>query len=672
MKRFVKMILLAVPALGLLIGVSAGAASAPAGHAAPVRPRTVVSEKGPIRAFAQDETTIAWIGSTYRLRVRSLTTGTGAVLGSAGPPVSGIRWSPTLALAGSSALWTTFPSGGNSVENGLLTAAPFDPRATGIDLFSVPQSPTGGDFLGGMAGDGPTLVYGKTNEICDDPGGVSCHRLDAVGGVTFVTGQYQAPMVSGIPAPVTLAFTAHDPQSSMQISQGLIAVVPAATPVLNDFDNVPRVAPNGPVEVFRVLGPRPSVHLVSRVTPVGSVNAIALDFHQLAVLVRRADGTKALIRYAAQSGTLLGTTAVPRATASQLSIGKAGIVYRVERSIYLLSSGKPRLVWKASGTPIGLSIEGRRIAWAENVNGRGRIVALTAPTSAQVAASANEAAAPKRNGDILFGSIRVRNGSRLLYLMGPTGTHQRRLGTARNVWSPAWSPGGKWIAYGSTTRNGGLCPHLYVMRADGTHVRRLTHDRNCYLNPTWAPDGKRIAYDVWGGPATAGIWTMNLDGSGRRLLTDKGASPAWSPDGSTIAFRSKSPEAIWLMDADGSNLRQLTTPTDRPRARDDSDIEPAWSPNGKWIAFSREHPVAREWQRDIFIVRSDGSGLRQLTSHVRQNAMPAWSPDGTRIAFVSTRARRDLGDIYVMRADGTGQKRLTRNVDNQWPDWRAR
>jgi hypothetical protein len=197
--------------------------------------------------------------------------------------------------------------------------------------------------------------------------------------VSFVTGQYQAPMIAGIPAPVMLAFTAHGPQSSMQISQGLVAMVPAATPVLSDFDNVPRAAANGPVEVCRVLGPRPAVHLVSSVTPVGSVKAIALDFRQLAVLVERADGTKALIRYGTQSGALLGTTAVPKAAASELGVGKAGIVYRVGARIYLLGTGNPKVVWKASGTPIGLSIEGRRIAWAENVNGRGRVVALTVP-----------------------------------------------------------------------------------------------------------------------------------------------------------------------------------------------------------------------------------------------------------------------------------------------------
>jgi TolB protein len=482
----------------------------------------------------------------------------------------------------------------------------------------------------------------------------------AGGGVSLAGPPVTAPphipsVIAHVPPPALFA-----------VSDGEVAAVAARSPTpVGQW--VPRVTEDGPVEVYDLSG-----KLLLRAEMVGIVRDIAVSGRRLAVLLEVPDGRVRLEQFTIPNPSFVAATAVPR-TATDLSISNAGVAYRVGTQIFFVrAGGLPTLVCRARATPIGLSIEGRRIAWAENVNGRGRIVALTAPTNAQVAASANEAAAPKRNGDILFGSIRVRNGPRLLYLMGPTGTHQRRLGTARNVWSPAWSPGGKWIAYGSTPRNGGLCPQLYVMRADGTHVRRLTHDRNCYLDPTWAPDGKRIAFDVWGGPATAGIWTMNLDGSGRRLVTDKGASPAWSPDGSTIAFRSKFPEAIWLMDADGSNLRQLTTPTDRPRARDDSDIEPAWSFNGKWIAFSRQHPVAREWQRDIFIVRSDGNGLRQLTSHVRQNTMPAWSPDGTRIAFVSDRAHRDLGDIYVMKADGAGQKRLTRNVDNQWPDWRAR
>ena len=82
-------------------------------------------------------------------------------------------------------------------------------------------------------------------------------------------------------------------------------------------------------------------------------------------------------RYNPEQGTLIGTNSVPKTTGSALSVSKAGIAYRVGKNIYLLGTGQPKLVWKASGTPIGLSIERKRIAWAENVKGRGRIVALT-------------------------------------------------------------------------------------------------------------------------------------------------------------------------------------------------------------------------------------------------------------------------------------------------------
>ena len=291
---------------------------------------------------------------------------------------------------------------------------------------------------------------------------------------------------------------------------------------------------------------------------------------------------------------------------------------------------------------------------------------VAAPGSARLAAPSAGHAFPGRNGEILYISQRVGNHPTQLYLMRPNGTHQRRLGSERHVWAPAWSPDGKWIAY----VKGGLCAQLYLMRADGSHVRRLTHDRNCYSDPTWAPDGTRIAFASWRRDGLPGIWTMNLNGTGLRLLTDKGDSPAWSPDGTTIAYRSRYPEAIWLMNPDGSNQRQLTMPLQRKAAQSDVDMQPDWSPNSKWVAFSRQHPANREWQRDIFVVRSDGSGLRQLTSHHHQNGWAAWSPDATRIAFWSDRDHRDLGDIYVMKANGSGQTRLTRGHSDQWPEWR--
>jgi hypothetical protein len=370
MKRFWKWAPFAAASLLLLLSLSASAATAPVVKAKSTKPKTLVSEKGLIRAFAQDAEAIAWIGPSYKVHVRTFLIGASAVVGSATPAAGTPK--PALALAGTRALWTVF-AGGNSMEIGLWTST-FGARPMLIDLFMGGYGDPGGIFLGGLAGDGPTLLYGKTLERCDNPSGVNCERLDVTGGgVVFVTGQFEQSAIAGIPAPVMLAFAGHDPQSG-QISQGMLAIAPADSPLLSDLGNAPRVAENGSVQVYRFLN---KLVLASSVAPRGAVKAIALSFPQLAVLVQRADGTKAIERYEPQHGTLLGTTAVPRTTASELGISKAGIVYRVGSKIYLLAGGTPKLVWRASGTPIGLSIEGRRIAWAVNIKGHGRIVALT-------------------------------------------------------------------------------------------------------------------------------------------------------------------------------------------------------------------------------------------------------------------------------------------------------
>jgi hypothetical protein len=370
MKRLLSANLLAVIALLLLLSVSSGTGGASASKAKQAKPHTLVTDPRPIRSFAQDAHSIAWIGSGYKVHVRSLSMGTSSIVGSAAPRIGTVA-TPVLALADTRALWTRF-EGGNSPETSLWTST-LGGSAAQIELLisSYPPVP-GGVFLSGAAGDGPTLVYGRTSELCDPYYvEVDCKKLDVVGGgVSFVTGQYEQPPISNIPAPAMLAFAAHGPDSG-QISQGMLAVAPAASPLFTDLGNAPRVAEDGPVEVFSR-----SV-LLSAVSPTGWVRAIALDFHQLAVLVEGTDGTKAVERYDPRHGTVIATTPVPKATAPQLSVSSAGVVYRAGSTIYLLTrTGAPKLVWKARGTPIGLSIEGNRIAWAVNLKGHGRVVAL--------------------------------------------------------------------------------------------------------------------------------------------------------------------------------------------------------------------------------------------------------------------------------------------------------
>ena len=303
------------------------------------------------------------------------------------------------------------------------------------------------------------------------------------------------------------------------------------------------------------------------------------------------------------------------------------------------------------------------------------VLAIAVPSGAHVAAGSAPGSRP-RNGSIVYVSQRAGNQANWLYEMAPNGALEHSMGQVRGISTPAWSPDSRLLVVVKGVLHcspGGAA--LYLMRADGTHLRPLTHDRRCFAHPSWAPDGKRIAYASWGRDQLPTIWVMRRDGTARRKLTSPGKGgtdmPAWSPDGHTIAFRAGFPEVIWLMDADGRNQRPLTT----FRGLNGGDITASWSPTGRWIAFSRARSLSGVWHTDIYAIRPDGTGLRQLTnSRGYLNAMPDWSPDGTRIAFVSDRQRRhEIADIYVMNADGTHQKPLTRSgIDNQWPAWQAR
>src|SRR6266536_1339327 len=135
--------------------------------------------------------------------------------------------------------------------------------------------------------------------------------------------------------------------------------------------SLPAVAENGSGEVYDLAG-----RLLSSVRPVGTVRTVELVWPQMAVLVRRQDGTQVIERYDAAKGALTASVVVPSA-ASDLALGTGGLVYRVGRAIYTLRAGHPAIVWQDKAEPIGLSVEGRRSAWAVNIKGHGRIVALT-------------------------------------------------------------------------------------------------------------------------------------------------------------------------------------------------------------------------------------------------------------------------------------------------------
>jgi TolB protein len=234
----------------------------------------------------------------------------------------------------------------------------------------------------------------------------------------------------------------------------------------------------------------------------------------------------------------------------------------------------------------------------------------------------------------------TRSGQRQIYVLRVADCSVRQVTSHRaGGWQLDWSPDGRRIAFVA-----GIDDDIWVVDADGGGLRQLTRGPRPDYEPDWSPSGRLIAFHRGAPPGT--IYTMAPTGRSLRRLR-VGAGPVWSPNGRLIAFVGRD-SGTWVMRSDGTRPRRV-----KAAARNgDQDLDwapdgrrlviaastatvgltlfvknlrggrarhlrasgnayaPAWSPNGRWIAFMR---VTGDNARDLFLIRPDGGGLRQLT-----------------------------------------------------------
>ena len=269
-----------------------------------------------------------------------------------------------------------------------------------------------------------------------------------------------------------------------------------------------------------------------------------------------------------------------------------------------------------------------------------------------------------------------------IYVLDPESGDTRMVSTGEGRTTCSYFyPSGNEVLYSSTHHHNAACPpnpdfsmgyvwpvyetyDVFASNLDGSGLRQLTTEEGYDAEATFSPAGDRIVFTS-ARDGDLELYSMAPDGSDVIRLTDRpgyDGGAFYSPDGSKIIWRAhypgEGPELedyrrllsqgllrpgeleIYIMDADGSNQRQLTQ-------LGGANFAPYWHPSGEKIVFSSNHhdPDGRDFE--IYMINLDGSGLTRITYSEGFDGFPVFSPDGQHLVFGSNRNNGATSDTNV-------------------------
>ena len=212
-----------------------------------------------------------------------------------------------------------------------------------------------------------------------------------------------------------------------------------------------------------------------------------------------------------------------------------------------------------------------------------------------------------------------------IWMIDPGGSGLRNLTNSpeRDLY-PAWSSDTRRIAYFSDVPQEGI----YTMNVDGSD-KQFVAAADDVGHITWSPDGTRLAFHGRVADALSIFVVPSTGGTPQRLSTSPtGWSPSWSPDGASITYASGPGygSEIYVIDATGKNRRNITLSWGELIG----EVDPVWSPDGSQIAFARVNEKGESM--GVWIMNADGSNPRQITTGITDR-VPAWSRDGTQLVI---------------------------------------